>query len=122
MRQLIKRQTTERVVMVGDFIPLRQKREKDVTLAEYNYKNANAVPSAGQITSGGLQIRINEFDANHIFHGEGLDRVTIGNTITIGTQSAVITTAPIETSGYFFFDVDAWPLLADGKYNVSITP
>lgn len=122
MKQLIKRQTTDRVVMIGDPIPLRQKRVKDVTLASYNYKNASAVPATGQITSSALQIRISEFDGNGIFHGEGLDKVQIGNTITIGTQSALITTQPIETSGYFFFDVDVWPLLADGVYNVSITP
>lgn len=120
--QLIKRQVTSRVTMIGDFIAGRQKRVDDVTLAQYNFRNVSAVPALGQITHSALQLRISEFDHNAVYHGEGLRKVAIGNTVTIGTQSAVITTTPIETSGYFFFDVDAWPLLPDGLYTVSITP
>jgi len=121
MKRLIKNQVTDRVVMLGDWIPLRMARAP-VTAANYNYVNASRVPAHGEITTTGVQLRINNVDSDGVDHGAYLSHVKIGDTVTINGQSATITTDPIWTSsGYWYFDVDAWPFMADGNYEVTIT-
>jgi len=80
MKRLIKNQVTDRVVMLGDWIPLRMARAP-VTAANYNYVNASRVPAHGEITTTGVQLRINNVDSDGVDHGAYLSHVKNGDIV-----------------------------------------
>ena len=115
MKALIKRQVTNRVVTLGDPIPGRQWRGP-LAGAPYHNETQNAVPATAHITATGTQVRVSAFDALGRNHTGPLSSLDVGDTFTAGTQTGTLTAAPIETSGYFILELDAWPLLPDGDY------
>jgi len=91
-----------------------------ITFARYDYKTVGAVPAVGNVNSTNLQVRINAIDKDGKNHAGPFSRLQIGDSIFVGTQEGILTAEPIETSGYFILETAAWPLLADGEYDVTL--
>jgi hypothetical protein len=88
--------------------------------ARYDYKTLNSVPASGQITVTGTQIRINNIDKDNINHDGPFSRLNVGDNLIINGVSAEIAVEPIETSGYWIFDVVSWAGLPDAEYFVTL--
>ena len=103
----------------GRIITKKWAPNKPLTAALYHYKTQNAVPAQGNITCTATQVRINGIDLYDIDHSASIATLKPGDSIIIGPQTGVIVLGPVETSGYFIFDMATWPALADGDYSVS---
>jgi hypothetical protein len=91
-----------------------------IVSARYDYKTVGAVPATGNITSTGVQVRINNIDKDGVDHNTALSNIGVGDSIFVGAQEGVIAIHPIYTSGYWIFDMVSWPALADGEYAVKL--
>lgn len=121
--QLIKRQVTARVTMIGDFIAGRQQRAP-LTGNRYLYENRTP-PSAAVGTvyhnAPELILYVNSQDLDGENHYNAISALEIGDKITIGTQSAILTLRPAYFGGGVWqLFVDAWPALVNGEYLVKV--
>ena len=96
-----------------------------VTGALYNYTTTSAQnPPKGSmyVGNGGLNLFFNEVDANDVNHGGDMQLIHVGDKINVSTNTATIVTAPrLMGPGTWLISVDAWPVLANGQYTVTIT-
>lgn len=123
MIQVIKSGITRRVFKIGEPISLRRKHIP-VTGANYNYVNSNAsIAPIGTVVHvpASLWLRINEVDADGINRSWALGQIQAGYTITIGSQSAIAQGIALQNTGSWSVPVDAWPVLPDGPYVVTVT-
>ena len=117
--------TVGRVVPAGDPIAYPKQDVIPVTGAPYSYIN-QAIPGAATGTvyhnAPNLTLDISSLDKNGVNHYTLLETLPPGATITIGTQSALMTVKPTYVGGGMWnLVVDAWPALPDGNYNITIT-
>ena len=108
----------------GRFIPKNRPSRLPLSLAPYHYKTStDQFPPLGWIyvQSGSLNIRANDDDALGINHNDGIATLKAGDQITIGPQTATLVGRPGRNGDVWLLSVNAWPLLADGDYAVTIT-
>lgn len=123
MIKMIKRQVTDRVIMLGDYIPLRHKRGK-LAGSPYNVFNTSSItPGAGQlyIPPSGLTLRIDGWDAAGNDNTAFISTLRAGDTIHIGTVPAVLAGIPIFNTGVFALFVESLPVVVDGLYLITVT-
>jgi hypothetical protein len=120
---LIKRSVTQRVVKIGEPIPLRHKRGK-LAGAPYNVVNTSSItPGSGQlyIPPSGLTLRINGWDLAGNDNTAYISTLRAGDTINIGAVPAVLAGTPIFNMGVVELFVVALPVVADGNYIITVT-
>lgn len=108
----------------GRFIPKNRPSKAPTQAALYHYLTTTSkTPPAGWIyvASGSLNIWLNDDDANGINHNDSISTLKAGDQITIGTQTATLIGPPVRNGDVWVLSVNAWPLLADGDYAVTIT-
>jgi hypothetical protein len=121
--QLIKRQVTNRVTMIGDWIAGRQVRSPLVG-SRYLYENRTPPGAAiGTIyhNAGEGELYINSQDLDGNNHYNVIGSLNIGDKLTVGTQTAALILRPAYVGGglwQLFFA--SWPPLVNGEYLVSV--
>lgn len=123
MKELIKRQVTDRVVMKGAFIPLRHERGR-LNGAPYTVVNtSSAVTTEGKlhIPPSGLTLRINAFDNNGADNSAYISSLRAGDKINIGSTPVTLVNSPIHNSGTYSLFVEALPSVVNGDYLITVT-
>jgi hypothetical protein len=123
MKFLIKRQVTDRVVTIGDPIPLRHNRG-ELEGAPYNVVNTSSItPGSGQlyIPPSGLMLRMDGWDAAGNDNTAYISTLRGGDTINIGAVPTVLVQPPIFNTGVFSLSVVALPVVTDGQYLITVT-
>ena len=109
----------------GRYIPKNHPSRAPIKTALYHYLTTTSQnPPNGWIYvgSGGLILRVSEVDAAGQNHNDGIDTLKAGDQITIGAQTATLVNSPIQSGpNVWSISVNAWPVMANGDYAVTIT-
>lgn len=109
----------------GPYIIRNYRPRAALTAANYHYLTTNSqTPPLGWIymASGSLNMFISQVDADGINHDVNINTIPAGSDITVGPQTGKLVNPPLKVSGtVWLMSMTAWPVLANGDYQVSVT-